>query len=142
MSKQNGRDGETPKKRKADFLKAFADTSMVTEAAKQVGVGRATVYRWRNEDPEFAEAWGEVEEAVTEDLETTAIRRAKEGSDVLLIFLLKAHRPDKYRERLSIDDDREEARRRKQLERASDEELDEALTGLDDNVVPIRKEAA
>ncbi len=37
-----------------------------------------------------------------EDLEAEARRRAREGSDVLLIFLLKANRPEKYRERHEV----------------------------------------
>ena len=45
-------------------------------------------------------------------LEATARRRAIEGSDALLIFLLKAHRPERYRETVDVHVDlRREAER-------------------------------
>jgi hypothetical protein len=39
-----------------------------------------------------------MEQASTEGLERIAVRRASKGSDVLLIFLLKAGRPEVYRD--------------------------------------------
>jgi hypothetical protein len=49
-------------------------------------------------DAKFAREWAEIEEASTEQLERIAVRRASEGSDVLLIFLLKARRPEVHRD--------------------------------------------
>ena len=69
------------------FLAAFAETSMVTEACKAAGIARRTAYDRRQRDEAFALAWADVEERSTEDLEHVAVRRAKEGSDTLLIFL-------------------------------------------------------
>jgi hypothetical protein len=57
------------------------------------------VYQRRKEDADFARRWEEALEAGVEKLEETAWNRAVEGSDTLMIFLLKAHRPDKYLER-------------------------------------------
>jgi hypothetical protein len=110
---------------------------MVSEAAAAAGIARSTAYRYRSSHPDFEEAWGGVEERVTEELEQEAVRRAKDGSDVLLIFLLKARRPNMYRERIPLDD--REAARRRELARLDDEELDRQLTGLDDNVTPIAR---
>lgn len=93
----------TPKKDwKPDFLAALADTGMVSEACKAAHVGRSTVYDARQRDEQFALAWADVEEASTEELERVAVRRACEGSDVLLIFLLKARRPEKYRDNVHV----------------------------------------
>ena len=111
---------------------------MVTEALKKVKVSRSTLYRWRQTDADFDEKWTAIDEEVVEELEAVVMRRAKNGSDVLAMFILKAKRPGVYRERLSIDDDRESQKRR-ELDAAPEEELDQRLTGLDDNVVPIRK---
>lgn len=80
------------------FLAAFLDSGIVTEAAKAAGKGRATVYRHRAKDPDFAAAWAMVEEWSTEELEQVAYKRARDGSDLLLIFLLKARKPGMYRE--------------------------------------------
>jgi hypothetical protein len=60
------------------------------------------VYRHREGDDAFAAAWAQVEDDVSDDLEEEAVRRAKDGSDTLLIFLLKARRPEKYRENAHI----------------------------------------
>jgi hypothetical protein len=87
----------------AKFIDAFRDTSLVTEAARVCGKGRSTVYRERQRNEDFALAWAEAEEWVTEELEQEAKRRALEGSDTLLIFLLKAKRPLVYRESVKLD---------------------------------------
>lgn len=104
------------KKRKAAFLVSLEETHQVIVAAAAIEVPRSTVYEWRAGDVAFAAAWADVIEASTQVLEREAFRRAAEGtdkpvyhqgelvdtykeySDVLLMFLLKARRPDVYRE--------------------------------------------
>jgi hypothetical protein len=89
---------------------------IVGKAAKTAGVGRVTVYAWRNADPDFAAAWDSAVEQSTDLLEHEARRRAftgtlkpvfqggkrvgevREFSDTLLIFLLKGRRPKTYRD--------------------------------------------
>jgi hypothetical protein len=61
-------------------------------------VSRSHVYETRQKDPKFAEAWDQAREDAADSLEAEAVRRARAGSDTLLIFLLKAVRPEKYRE--------------------------------------------
>ena len=84
------------------FLAALEDTHLVCEAARRAGVGRRTVYDRRKRDEAFAEAWDEVIEHSTEVLEQIAVRRAAEGSDQLLMFLLRARRPEVYVERHQV----------------------------------------
>lgn len=78
-------------------------------------------FQWRREDPAFAADWDEAREQATEALEREAWRRAKEGwekpvfqngqqvgvmreySNTLLIFLLKAQRPELYRENARVE---------------------------------------
>lgn len=118
----------TPKKRRkktweAAFLDALAESGNVSKAAAAAGVTRTTVYALRNhpDAPDFAEAWEDALEEASDLLELEARRRAVEGveepvfyqglecgsvrkySDTLLIFLLKAAKPEKYRERTSTD---------------------------------------
>ena len=107
------------RQRKQDvFLAAFAKHATVSAAATAVRVSRRTHYNWLETDEGYAARFKEVEEGVTEALEAEARRRAQVGveepvhyqgkrvdtirrySDTLLIFLLKARRPDVYRERL------------------------------------------
>ena len=89
--------------KKAEFLAAFEDLGTITAACRQVGVGRQTVYDWRQADEDFAVALHDARKAVADDLEIEAIRRAKDGSDTLLIFLLKAHAPDRFRENVRVE---------------------------------------
>ncbi len=84
--------------RKKRFLAALAAGHSVKTAADAAGIARQTVYRWRQEDEDFARAWDDAVEDGTDLLEDEALRRALEGSDTMLIFLLKARRPEKYRD--------------------------------------------
>lgn len=110
----------TPKKRAA-FLAALEETATVLHACKQIGVSRTCVYNLRQRDEDFALAWADVEERVVERMEREALRRGVDGverdvyykgqivgqerqfSDTLLIFMLKAARPEKYRENVKVE---------------------------------------
>lgn len=85
------------------FTEHLVKGQTITAAAKAAGICRRTAYSWRESDKTFAEAWDDALEIGTEKLETEATRRALEGSDTLLIFLLKARRPKVYRERVSTE---------------------------------------
>jgi hypothetical protein len=103
------------------FIEALAITANVSTACKLARVGRNSIYEWRKDDPSFRVEWDETVELGTGALEDEAVRRACEGtlkpvyyggkkigtvreySDSLLIFMLKARRPEKFRERFDID---------------------------------------
>lgn len=101
---------------KKGFLDAFTQTGIVLAAAEASGVPRRTVYRWLEHDEAFALEFRQAEEESTQRLEREAWRRAAEGvekfsasgrpytdySDTLLIFLLKARRPERYRDRYEV----------------------------------------
>jgi hypothetical protein len=122
---------QTPKKRsKPDwvprFLAEVSASANIKAACAAAGVGRATVYQRRDSDVEFAGLLSLALDDAVDDLELEARRRAHEGverpvfgsggpgvgtvevgrireySDTLMIFLLKAHRPEKYRERHEV----------------------------------------
>jgi hypothetical protein len=80
------------------FLKNLARTGAVMHSANKAGIHRDTAYDHRDRFPEFAEAWDHALDAAVEDLELVCRNRARDYSDLLLIFLLKAHRPERYRE--------------------------------------------
>ena len=83
------------------FLKAFEATCNVTAAANAAGISRRSAYDWRDADPSFAADWLDAEESATDALENVARCRAMSGeSDKMLEILLKAHRPEKYVDRL------------------------------------------
>lgn len=85
-----------------DWTKAFLTTlrksGNVSQSARSAKIARRTAYARREIDEEFKAAWDEAIEEATDDLEEEARKRAIKTSDTLLIFLLKANRPGKYRE--------------------------------------------
>ena len=87
--------------RKRKFLAAQQSGASITDAALIAGVHRTTPYFWRDQDPEFAQAWRDSRDSLIEGLEMEAFQRAAKGNDRLLMFLLKSLKPDTYNERLS-----------------------------------------
>jgi Beta-ketoacyl synthase, N-terminal domain len=76
------------------MLEALARGMSPARAAKVAGVGRSTAYLWRREDPEFAQKWDDAVADGIDLLEDEVCRRALEGSDKLLMFLLERRRPE------------------------------------------------
>jgi hypothetical protein len=91
----------TPEKRAA-FLQRLAEGESITAAATAIDVGRQTVYEWRADDVDFRQDWDAAIEAGTDRLEDEARRRAIDGSDLLLIFLLRARRPETYNRKQQV----------------------------------------
>ena len=89
--------------KRAKFLASLEEGNSIARAARDAGVGPSTAYEWRTAEPEFAKAWDDAVETGTDGLEDEAIKRAKNGSDTLLIFMLKGRRPEKFKERFSSD---------------------------------------
>lgn len=99
MPDENGVSDQQPQPASERFLTALGEGMSVAGAAKLAGVGRQTVYDWRKRDAAFAAAWDDAIETGTDNLEDEARRRAMSSSDTLMIFMLKARRPDKYKDR-------------------------------------------
>ncbi len=90
---------------KTKFLQSLIETGNVSASARVAGVNRQYAYEIRRSDPEFASQWEDAIEEGLDGLEEEARRRAKNESDTLLIFLLKAHRPKIYRDNLKLEHD-------------------------------------
>jgi hypothetical protein len=108
-------------KAKRRFLDALEATGNITESARLAKIKRKTVYNWRTADANFRKAWDAAEELGVDSLEDEAVRRGREGtlkpvfqggkevglirefSNTLLIFMLKAKRPAKYRENSRVE---------------------------------------
>lgn len=88
---------------RAKFIAALESEGTVLSAARVAGVNRSTVYRERQANEEFALAWADAEEAVTEGLERKAAELAMAGEVRLIEFLLKARRPERYRENVKVE---------------------------------------
>jgi hypothetical protein len=81
---------------KKRYLAALAKGRAPTVAARMAGLARSTVYKWRREDVEFAAAWADCVEQGLDLLEDRAYQRAMKNSDQLLMFQLRARRPEVY----------------------------------------------
>ena len=106
------------------FLESYAQWANVSYACQAAGINRSNVYYWQEHDATFAAAFQVAEAAATERLEREAWRRATEGtpykrtsywhgepvgtdekieySDQLMLLLLRARKPDIYREKVDV----------------------------------------
>lgn len=98
------------------FLDQLRKEPNITKAAQSAGATRQHFYQVRSSNPDFAAAWDEALEESLDLCEGELHRRAFKGvlkpvyqggarvgsireySDTLAIFLMKAHRPEKYRD--------------------------------------------
>lgn len=109
---------------KEHFLREYSKTANVTRACREAGVDRKQWRRWMEHDEQFSFAFNEAREEAIDALEEEARRRAVDGteqhtpifykgeevgerviteySDTLLMALLKANRPEKYKDRLDV----------------------------------------
>ena len=80
---------------KIQLLEQFKKTPIVEFACKKVDVGRATYYRWRKEDEEFArdaeEALNDGAVLINELAESQLINAIKDRNLTAIIFWLKHH---------------------------------------------------
>ena len=85
------------------FLNAYALGGSVSAAARSCEISRANPYRWAESSPEFTQALSVAKEYGVQRLEDWALSRAMDDmnpSDRLTEFLLKAARPEVYRDRV------------------------------------------
>ena len=81
---------------KQKALSAHSIGSTVAQSANFAGVSERTIYNWRDQDPGFAQAWDQGRDHLLEGIEAQAFKQAMHGDRQLLIFLLKAHKPELY----------------------------------------------
>jgi hypothetical protein len=102
--------------KKYALLAAYQTCGKLTDACREVGISRGVHYRWKDADEAYAKAFEASHTQVADLLEDEVIRRGRDGvkkpvfhqgkicghvqeySDLLLIFMLKALRPGKFRD--------------------------------------------
>ena len=113
-------DTRTKKQQQDEVLALYEESANITLACKKASIPRRTFYNWCKEEV-FNKRYAESSVLAVGLLEDEAKRRAvngvikpvyykgavcgkiKEYSDVLLIVLLKAHAPEKYKERVQAE---------------------------------------
>lgn len=105
------------------FLKAFAEIGYVTQAAAAAAISRSTHLKWLNDCPGYEERFEDARQQHIDAMAAECFRRAVKGttehvyylgckvdsvqkySDNLLMFMLKAAEPHKYRDNQKSEDD-------------------------------------
>jgi len=93
----------SPEERQETYLMNLGYLGTVTGALETVGARNEQLAEWRRSVPGFLEREEEVRQAFADRLEAAAIQRAMKKSDLLMMFLLKGLRPEKYRENRSVE---------------------------------------
>lgn len=91
------------KRRQESFLHAYSLTGSLQHAEMASKISRQNHYLWMREDPTYKERFDRARVEAIDSLESEAFKRAMQGSDTLLMFLLKGNAPGKYRDSMKID---------------------------------------
>ena len=96
-------------KRKEVFLAAYEEWGTIRKACEIAGISRLSYGNW-HKDPEFAKRFDLMRQSFAESLEGLALDRVRNpdknrGSDILLIGLLNANMPQKYRPQFAMSED-------------------------------------
>ena len=97
-------------KKQSKFLKCYSETRSRSVSASYAGVSQSSISKWVSEDYlEFSERFEEADTVFCEGLEQLALERVKmqdaKSNPVLLITLLNANLPNKYRPTVVMTDD-------------------------------------
>jgi len=105
---------------KEDYLRQLPRLVTSTLALRAAGATPSQLARWREQDGAFCVAERQAREEIADQLEAEAVRRAFRGvrkpvyqggllagylteySDTLLVFVLKAMRPERFRDRSEV----------------------------------------
>lgn len=116
---QHKKDARTQAQKQEEFLGYLVNLANVTRSARRAKIARQTVYDWLESDDSFKIRFDKAVKIGLGVLEDEATRRAVEGvlkpvyqkgkkvgtvreySDTLLIVLLKAQAPEKYKDRVA-----------------------------------------
>ena len=110
MAKGIPQSEEVRASRKKALLVALEEWGTIRKACQMAGVPRMTYYDWNSNDPEFSVSVDAARKSFAESLEELALDRVRnpekgKGSDILLLGLLNANMPHKFRPQLSMNED-------------------------------------
>lgn len=83
-------------------LEAYVSCGVIGLACDKAGVRRKLHQEWLEKHPSYKVRFEEMRERFVDGLESVAIQRAKDKSDSLLMFLLKAEKREKYGDKADV----------------------------------------
>ena len=101
MHEMHGEKKDDPRRKRV--LNALAKGATLEVAAEKAGVNSSTVRRWRQSDPEFAEAVRDAMYDQDDAVEAVTYRNCIDpdaAHNTLRMFWLKSRRPEIYREQV------------------------------------------
>jgi len=88
------------------IIEKLKSLPIIQVACEKVGIGRATYYRWREEDPEFADAANkairEGQQFINDMAESQLLSAIKDQNMTAIIYWLNHHHPA-YATRVEVD---------------------------------------
>lgn len=96
-----GTDGESGAWRPA-FLAMLRNSGNVRLSCEVAGIKRGSAYEARDTDPDFRAQWDDALQDACDLIELKGKALALQGSERLIEFFLKAHRPEVYGDRLKV----------------------------------------
>lgn len=77
-------------KRQKRFLKAYVAAGYnISEACKKSGINRHTVLTWKKEDQEFASNMWEIEESISDFVETQMLKQIRNNNPAMIMWFLE-----------------------------------------------------
>ena len=95
-------DQEISAEQKVTFVELFRQNGNVSQTCREIGIQPSRFRYWLSSDESFREFFEEARDQFSDELEGVATVRALAGSDKMLEILLKANRPNKYRESVKV----------------------------------------
>jgi hypothetical protein len=97
-------------RRKDIFLAAYEEWGTIRKACELTDITRDGYKNWQAGDPDFVRRLDHMRQSFAESLEGLALERVRNpdknrGSDILLIGLLNANMPQKYRPQFAMSED-------------------------------------
>lgn len=98
------------------LLEGWARQGLTDEQiANNMGIGRTTLYEWRQKEPNIANALKKGKEVVDFEVENALLKSAIEGNVTAQIFWLKNRMTKQWREKVEIETNKEKLEKVEEL---------------------------
>jgi len=94
---------DTTAEKQARFLEAYESLYEIKAAAEAVGIHRATFYDWFERDETFRKRFAVAKTNALDALKGLAYKKAKDGSDRWLAFMLERLAPEEFGDRKKLE---------------------------------------